>query len=416
MKTKDIHFFEICFIIYITWFFLPISKGYFFGGIYNVIFFVFYILAMVHLVLLNLKTNFDKISFGVVFPILIYMVVMSLMCLIDLKDANKHIRVSFTFWGTLLYYFLLDEFPDSKRRIVKYVFFLTIVTYVTTLIGITIDNSAARTISYAGANGEISNSLLKRNISGVYFIQMSIMFVPLAFYVFVNSKKRIKFFAFAFLVVEFYFVLRASFTISLAIYVLAIMLSFFFFVGKRNSDMLLKIIGICTAGLLLISIDWASIFKWLSDNIENTFISNRMEDMYNLLIGGKKTGDAGLRMDLYVSSLKTFSENLFGIGPNYSYIKFDEGIGHHSQMLDDFARYGIFGIMFYLVYIKNYYRLIKSRYSQSNCGDVAAPMIALYFIFLLLNLSFRSSDESVVMFLVLPEIMEIMNIGRYVGR
>lgn len=406
-QKNRIKLFEISFCIYVSWFFLPICKGYIFGGIYNLIFFCFYALAMGNLLLLNLRTHFKRDIWLVVYPVICYMLVMCVMYLLDVKDADKHIRVSFTFWGILLYYFLLDKYSESRIRIAKYVLCLYVITYITTLIGITTDVTAARTISHAASNDELSASLLRKNISSIYFIQMSVMFVPFAVSVLLNKKKgRLP--ALGFLILEFFFIMQASFTVSLIMYFIVLALSIVFL--KEDEDkyaLLAKTLLLGVVIFLMIVVDWKFIFKWLGENIENSYISQRMLEMSNLLDNSKDTGDAGLRLELYLSSIKTFSENLFGVGPNYSYIKFDEGIGHHSQMLDDFARFGVAAVCFYFVFLKNYYKFLKQKYSAYSAEKIAIPILCLYILFLILNLSFRSADEAIMMFLIIPEMMTL---------
>lgn len=406
-QKRQIHFFEITFYVYISWFFLPICRGYLFGGIFNIVFFSFYALAVGQLLLLNLKTYYKKEMWLVVYPVLYYIIVLTILCVLNVKDSNRHVRISFTFWGVLLYYFMLEKYPESRKRVSRYVLCLFLITYITTFVGIAIDGNAARTITHASSGEEVSSSLLKKNIAGIYFVQMSIMFVPFAMFR-LMEKKRGRLLSVAFLLIEFLFLMRASFTISLVMYFCAIGISLVVLKNNKDKRMIfIKVLGISFLFMIMVIIDFEYIFKWMGENIDNSMISERMFDMYNLLIGEKDTGDAGIRLELYTSSLKTFLDNPFGVGPNYSYVIFDEGIGHHSQMLDDFARYGIAGVWFYFVFLRNYYRFLKCKFEPYCAKPLAIPIIILYSLFLILNISFRSSAEGVMMFLILPEILEI---------
>jgi len=122
-----------------------------------------------------------------------------------------------------------------------------------------------------------------------------------------------------------------------------------------------KIIGFFIVILLsiLFLINGTSILLYLSDIIKNTYISTRLNDLA-LFIEGKGINDSTVigRLYFYKASIKTFLNNpFFGVGEHWSE-NYITGVGQHSEILDAFARYGIFGgglwiFVLFLVFYKN---------------------------------------------------------------
>ena len=113
----NIKLYEILFCIYCTWFFLPFFQGFLFGGVWNNIFFSFYAMSIVLVGIRNIRKSHSAIETKVIYPIVIYMIVFTIMCMLDIKDANAHIRVSFTYWGTFLFFFCTEKDYESRIRI-----------------------------------------------------------------------------------------------------------------------------------------------------------------------------------------------------------------------------------------------------------------------------------------------------------
>jgi len=160
--------------------------------------------------------------------------------------------------------------------------------------------------------------------------------------------------------------------------------------------------------VIILVIPWEDILFFLSSNIKNEWISNRLQ---SVAISDEQGGNVGLlgnRVNLYASSLHTFANNVFGIGPEYSYRMYDNGIGYHSQILDDLARYGIAAIIFYGCFFRSYYVLLVKQWKQINMEEVAMPIIIIYICFLFLNPGFTSAYESVMMFLIIPLLPELI--------
>ena len=412
--SKKMRFFELSFIIYALWYYLPISKGLFSSSV-NILFFAFYVISMGYLITYSLKTKSNqmtperKCERNLMFIIVAYMVVFFGFYLAGWKQTDKHIRVSYTFWGTYLFYYAAYYFPHSRNRIGKLLMFTFVVTYITTFIGVMSDISVVRALSDAGSDEVIQKSLLLKNISNVYFMQMTVLIVPLAMYYAFYKRKcsaisRIV--TILFMILELYFLISASLTISILLYAVAIVLSVLFFSGERvqGTQIIVFTVFICT----LLLVDFEGICTWVADNVNNTYIQKRFISLADIFGGRGASGDVKIRLELYTSSLKTFLEHPFGIGPNYTYIPLYEGIGHHSQMFDDFARYGVFGVLFYIGYLKSLYDILRIKYDKIGLKKVVLPTFLIYVAIIILNLSFRSPYESVFMLYIIYSFADIV--------
>jgi len=401
-SAERIKLFEIFLWIFFLWYYMPIMRGFFYSGTYNLHFFTFYVCG-IGLLLLRVIIQKKKIiiKFNVLFPVIIYFLFFSVLCFLDIGDAQRHIRVSFMFWGTLIVYYLTADYPCQRKRLVIFALIMLVVTFITSMYGVIMDPSAARTLTFAA--NDIAEDLLLRikNIGDIYFFQCTVIMVPIFItFILKNYKRK---FCFIVLVLSLYALISASFTISLILYFVAIVLSYI-----SNKRFTSKVMIISALLVIILVIPWEDILFFLSSNIKNEWISNRLQ---SVAISDEQGGNVGLlgnRVNLYASSLHTFANNVFGIGPEYSYRMYDNGIGYHSQILDDLARYGIAAIIFYGCFFRSYYVLLVKQWKQINMEEVAMPIIIIYICFLFLNPGFTSAYESVMMFLIIPLLPELI--------
>ncbi len=391
IKFESRHFFELLICVFYTWYFLPIFNVLLWTNAFKLIFFGCFLLGTLGLLVKNgMQRN------GVIFSVLAYFVVFTVLYLLKVDDASAHIRVSFIFWGAALLCFgVLDD--GGRCRIGKYLLFLFIVTVITSSIGVITDNNAARTIAHVAADDALQNSYKLKNIASIYLFQGMVCFVPVLICLPKNGKQWLL--SAILLISVFVVLLNASFTISLLVFVFAVAIS----LVQRGTGMrrlfMALLIGVLTFVLLM---NASEILLFLSETIENEKISERLYYLAQGIVSGSFGGDVGDRWKIYQASLKTFLEHPFGVGAHYSYRIFEDGIGYHSQFLDDLARYGIAALAFYATFFISYYRYLKKQWEKVDCPQVAAAVSMVYLVFLIMNLGFRSADESMMMLFILP--------------
>lgn len=408
MQSKKIGISNIAVLflsIYYAWFFLPVLRISFNTSLYKNLFFLCFVIG-VSLLFLNYVISTGgkiKLTFNILVPIIIYMLVMSMFVMFNYYDASKHIRVSFTFWGTALIYFLLSYNPSLQRAFGRFLLILFIINFITSFIGVYFNPSAARALTNALKSTEAIEEdiyLSKRNISSIYLFQSLVVIAPI--FIFMVKKKIKTFWAITAVILIFIAILKASFTISLLLLMAGIGLSLIYVKGIAGKVLLVLF------SFILVLLPWSSIFGYLSDVIDNSYISTRLHDLSVYFSEGNITGTVSARFNVYISSFMTFIRHPFGIGAHYSYNKLENGIGYHSQILDDLARYGVFALAFYIVFLTQYFKLLKKQWVKINMEEAVFPIFIVYVGFLILNIAFRSSAESVVMLYILPVLPDLI--------
>jgi len=383
--------FEWLICIFYMWYFMPVANALFSAGVFKYLFFGCFFAGLVGLFLFGkLRINMVTVA------IFSYFIIFAVLYVLNVGHATKHIRVSFTFWGTAILFFGLLE-NDARLRIGKFLFAIYIATCITSAIGVILDNSAARTIAHAAADDNLQKSFKLKNIANIYLFQSMVMFVPLL--VFLPRRRKTKWLCIALLGAIFFVLTNASFMISLIVFLFALVISLV--LKQKNKERMFAIILVAVL-LLVLYLTGYELLTVLYNSVDNAKLSARIFGLRELIYGGEQTGDAGLRWELYMSSIETFFKNPFGVGVNYSYKKFDMGIGHHSQLLDDLARYGVVALAFYMVFFIGYYKHLKSAWEETGNGRIAMAECIIYFVFLVLNLGFRSGEESVAMMYIIP--------------
>jgi hypothetical protein len=395
--------------IYYIWFFVPYIRVTFNSNVHKYLFFSCFIIGIGILFFFNYLVNFKekltkaKLTFNILIPIVIYMLVMTGFVLFDYYDASNHIRVSFTFWGTALVYYLMSDDPSLQRSFGKLLIALLIINSITSFIGVYSDPSAARALTNADKTPQALEEdifLSRKNISSIYLFQSLAVMAPIFVYM---IKKKINIIlaslALLFIILA---VLKASFTICFLLLIAGIVLSVLYVKGPAGRIILTIFV------ILLLFLPWGSIFGRLSVVVNNPYISQRLYAMSRFLSEGIMEKGVSGRIEAYLSSFQTFIKNPLGIGAHYSYKMFENGIGYHSQILDDLARYGIFALAFYIAFLSQYYKLLKKQWSKINMEEAVFPLFIVYVGFLMLNIAFRSSAESVVVLFILPVLPDII--------
>ena len=341
-------------------------------------------------------------GFNVLIPILIYFAVFILLVIFDVETADRHIRISFTFWGTLIVYFLTSSFPQAQKRLTILFLGLFLITTITSLIGVTTNQNAARILTYAANDIQEDIAIRKLNVGGISFFQGLVICVPIL----VTFLSRKKYFSISLilLLTIFLCLLSASFTISLTMFFVALVLGYL----ANNEFSKKTVVVVLILAIIAFVVPWDQAMKYLAGAFTNEAFSARFDSIATSLTYGYASGNLGSRIDVYDMSLKTFLHNFFGVGPNYSYVVGHNGIGYHSQFLDDLARYGIFAVLFYVLFFVGYSKMLSEQWRKIGMNQVVIPVVIVYFLFLIFNLGFTSSHEGVLMLYLIPALPTII--------
>lgn len=387
--------------VYYIWYALPFMKITFRAEVFKYLFFSCFAVGICFLCIariLHQKMRFlISVRVTSLTPVIIYMVVLSVLCLFHIADATNHIRVSFTFWGTLIVYQLFAFDRNAQVHFGRFLLILFLLTSLTSLTAVVSDSSAARAIANASQRPEAiarDYELMKKNVSGVYLFQCLTIFSPVPVLMLCRKKKVLL--GSALLCIIILAILKASFTISLFVLVVACVTAAAF-----NYRTITKLfLPVC--GMIILFLPMDTLFFLLSNIIENQYIRARILEIALFFQEHSVQGDLQLRLQCYLYSLRTFIVNPLGVGPWYSYHIGEHGIGYHSAMIDDVARYGVFALAFYGMFLKKYYQLLQEQWRKIGFESAVFPMLLAWVLFLLLNIGFRSADESIFMLYILP--------------
>ena len=377
--------------VYLTWFCTPFLRKVFGSASYSVFFIALAIVGF----FLCLKNNPIDLTFSrhiMIFPVIFYMLLLSFFSTAGIGNASNYMRISLAFCLTCLLEFALDGSPYLKP-VLYYILFIFFITYCTSLVGLITNPMAARTLTSSSADVELQSLYALQNIGDIGFIQSPLLLSPFLVYNVIQRKKtKLCIILWTLL---FLLVLMASFTIALGVFLLFTLITILVF----EKNLLIKtILFFALMGLWLIDFSW--LFSELSLVIPNDSIAEKMAFLSDSSSWGNNS--VGSRLDLYKESFLTFLSNPIGVGP-YFFVD-SMGIGNHSAILDDLARYGWFGLAFFICLTMCYYKDVLAKWNGLLNKKILIIFISNYIMFLLLNPGFRFASESVIVMLLVPHI------------
>lgn len=377
--------------IYLTWFCTPYLRNVFGASAYAA-FFIFFAFVGTFFCVKNKPINLNFYRNRILFPILFYMVVLVIFSVLGVGNASNYIRVSSAFCLICFLEFGLDGSPYLKP-LLCYVLFVLGITYFTSLFGLIANPMAARTLTNSSADVELQSFYALQNIGNIGFVQSLLLLSPFLIYNIIQ-RQRIKL-CLCLWIFLFLLVLVASFTIAMGIFLLFTLITIFVF----EKNLLIKtVLFFALMGLWLIDFSW--LFSILSQVIPNDSIAEKMHFLSDSSSWGYN--DVGSRFDLYKESFLTFLSNPLGVGP-YFFVD-SMGIGNHSAILDDLARYGWLGLVFFVCLTVCYYKDVLVKWNGLLNKKILIIFISNYIMFLLLNPGFRFASESFIVMLLVPHL------------
>lgn len=397
--------FEILIAIYYTWYLLPVLRGVFASSLFKNLFFSFYIVGVVGVIFQhNWKINFPKL----IMIVLSYFCIILVLSFMGIGDASNHLRVSFTFWGTGLLTFMLYD-DKQKQRLCSYIILLLIITVITSSIGVSLHRNAARALADSKVNDDLQLSYKLRNIASIYLFQSFSAFVPMIIAATtLNQNKRYRTIGILVCIGLLLVVINASFTIAFLAFLMSIVLTIIYKNAKGVFRYVVPLLLFVFLGVIYIFS--GEIIQLFIRIIPNEAIVHKLTQMrYVLVSEGGDNLTALTRFRLYLDSWNTFLQHPLGVGPKYAYTSFIDGIGYHSQILDDLARYGLFALLFYIMFFVYYHKALYAEWGKIQFPYIADAITVIYVLLLTLNIGFKSPEESVVFLLlapVLPSVLE----------
>ncbi len=402
MKIKKLSIIEILASIFFAWNLMPVFCAEYVDWQIRFIFF-FLIVVATFLGIIQKGVNCISKNGGIIICIMLFL--FFIMRFFREGDAASYFNVMVTFW--IIYIFNSSLSKSQSEYLCKYILVILFIIAITSLLGLLVNTNAARIISYATGSNDIQIALSKKNIAGMSYFQSLVLLVPGLIAILQNLKKQK--YTYRYIIFMMCLLLKASFSIALLIYIITLGILICRNIVLKQKSGLSRI----TLLLMFILIFLCIIFKggeilyWFSSIIDNTKIIDRLQELINMFYGSTydTSGDVFERASLYLCSLETFKEHyIFGVGPHYTFIKMQDGIGYHSQIIDDMARYGVSALLFYIIFFRAYYRMLIINWKKIGCEYVAYTTVCIYIVLLLLNIGFRSIYENTIAFVVIPNL------------
>ena len=212
-----------------------------------------------------------------------------------------------------------------------------------------------------------------------YMLMSIVISMALTYEAIKNKKKRIV--NGVLIVIGFIFILLANYATQLLFYLFGIILVCIF---SLIDTTIKKIVGVFLLTILTVySINQLPDFiYWINNRffLQNPTMHMRLNEIYTLLRFGDAGRDLNGRFDLMNLSINTFREHwILGV-PFSQYNTVYTGIivGDHSEWVDDLARYGVIGSVFFAVFAISGIKTIFTEFKLNK------TMMAAYTILIVL--------------------------------
>jgi hypothetical protein len=210
-----------------------------------------------------------------------------------------------------------------------------------------------------------------------------------------------------------YYLYLAAFAMSIYIVIVGTFIVVFFHIKRLPLKFAASLLAV-VAGLLFL-VFGADLMLFIARNVNSEVLSIKARAAASLLPGGQHTKEgqfASDRISLYGTSFKTFLEYpIAGVGAYYSIagvdVGLDQGIGGHSDLLDNLARYGLVGAGLYLpILFPLAFRAVREGKGTAY-GKSALAMWALFFLMCCSNPVSGQTEVGVSVFLLWPALPRV---------
>lgn len=262
---------------------------------------------------------------------------------------------------TFITYFYLDSVKAEKVKvnIIKIILFSIFIDAVITLRALQIDFNISKVMATGSAALNVKGL---KGVSGYSIIYGLVIIMPMLYCCFKEYGRRYQVIKTLLIMLIIYFVYKAAYTTALIALVLGILIYLFLNMSKKLKILLLPLIILMIILLINPKLIY-NILTFLSDKIEISQISERFQELANLILHGDKSGDTLYRFVLYKRSINAFfSHPLFGISifkPNYL-------LSGHSAFLDILGSMGLFGFIPYFLFILYSYKISMNKTKEKK--------------------------------------------------
>lgn len=290
----------------------------------------------------------------------------------------KNISLIMLAFCYVICYFYRGRFSEL-RDVLQVALVVFIYFNIVTLIEIWSDPALARIIV---RGSEETIAYLRRGVGGYSLIYSQVMIAPVVFAWVWQSVRYRRILSSVIGVTWSVTIVLYAFKANYAIALFAVVLSLIvliFYRGKHIIGAFLIALAVFAAIMAAIYY-WDAFREWLLKIFDGTAVAHKINDLVATGDSGDATGSIQSRMSRYLNSLSALIQY-----PIIGILWRAKGVGGHSGILDNLAKYGWFGGWAYcrmIFYPPTYY---KKRFGGHAIVTVAANAAMVIFLFVLLT-------------------------------
>lgn len=401
MRTKtnnlnnSINYFLI--FIYITWSLIP-----YFQRRIAPRYIITFCLVWSALYLIRLLTSEMKITYILLFTIAwIIILIMQYMRVQDYVAVGNLYTIILFFFPVFLFSSIKDTINETIfLRLSNYIFIITLINSISNIY-ILIGNPTASKYMTGSVEGvvEIYNAT---NLATISHVTVVALIIPIIYTYFKQEKGMKRLFYSLTLITSVFFIIMSGAFITL----ITLILEIFILLILKSRKGYTRLLGFMSFTIILFGVFLsrefvASVLRNISYSVNNPFYSARLYEIALFLIGADASGSLSARLnDIYIS-MNTFLKNmLIGKGLIYSQNIRETGVGMHSQVINDFARFGLTGFLFQFIILYKYFK----NYYFTNCkyiNNVVLSILGGTLFYAFFNI-FSNQVYGLLLFFILP--------------
>ena len=316
-----------------------------------------------------------------------------------------------SFWEPLIifyYYTQIDNNP-KKRELIAWIAIIALAYGLFQSIqSVNANELAAREAS----SGHSSDDAV---LTGNYSFTAAITILIGAMLCFLQTHKvklhKIKSLLAVFMVVgAVVFVFKCNLMISILSMIMAILLYILLNGEKRVNFVRIFLIVVTLAIIFPLSSMLGGVLANMVDTLANLIGSDTISERATLISTWLRVGSMGgnleSRVNLCLLALNTFVKNpIFGIGPqNNANIYFMSQLGLHATFFDEWARFGIVGMIFLIIPFVLFYKYTCKIVSEGSGLRAVKTGVWIFLIISMLN-PVASANVGISLFYILPVIV-----------
>lgn len=387
--------------MYLTWGILPILQRNISSSVIIILISFWGLFNLIDVV--HNKKNINRIYIIGVYIILFYLI-QYLRVYPFIAIGNLFNQILFIF-PVFMYYSLRNN--KQKKILFNYIIILGVGVIITNIIILLEDPNASKfmTGSVDVAIERYGNS----NVATVNHVTFITLLFPIFIYLYSKFKNKIYILIITGII---YFVYLAGASITLLTLIL-ILIFLIYFKLRSTLERVIMVFSILTLVVVLFAIrdQIGDMFLKWANQITNALYSTRLIELSEVLKGKETQGSFATRLEDMKTSMISFIINpIFGKGLIYHNDISKTGIGMHSHIFDELARFGLSGLVLIIIYIRETYRNIFNNKNNMKVLNTVKIIILSLSFFALFNMIINPVYGILIFFMV-PIFSELYNLN-----